>query len=50
MILICLSCDVCNGTAGIGVSVEHAEFNVSDSGGRQIADLRICRRCAKATR
>lgn len=50
MILVVLSCDVCHGTAGIGVDVSHAEYNVSDSGGRQIADLRVCRRCARATR
>lgn len=50
MILVVLSCDVCNGTAGIGVDVDHAEFNVQDSGGRHIADLRVCKRCARVTR
>jgi hypothetical protein len=50
MILVVLSCDVCGGKAGIGMDVDHAEFNVTDSGGRCIADLRVCRSCAKATR
>lgn len=50
MILVVLSCDVCNGTAGIGVDVAHAEFNVTESGGRQIADLRVCHNCARSTR
>lgn len=50
MILVVLSCDVCNATAGIGMDVEHAEFNVTDSGGRRIADLRVCRSCARSTR
>lgn len=50
MILVVLSCEICNGTAGVGVDVAHAEFNVADSGGRTIADLRVCRSCARATR
>lgn len=50
MIIVALACDVCHGTAGIGMDVAHAEFNVADSGGRIIADLRLCKRCARATR
>lgn len=50
MILVVLSCDTCNGTAGIGVDTNHAEFNVQESGGRHIAGLRVCGRCAEATR
>lgn len=50
MVLIVLSCDVCHGTAGIGMTVEHAEWNCAEIGGRQIADLRVCKSCAKATR
>lgn len=50
MILVVLTCDVCHGTAGIGVDVNHAEFNVSDSGGRRIAGLRVCARCNRSTR
>lgn len=50
MILIVLSCDVCHGTAGIGLDVEHAEWNHRESGGRTIAGLRVCQRCARVTR
>lgn len=50
MILVVLSCDTCNGTAGIGVDIEHAEFNVSANGGRHIAGLRVCEKCARSTR
>jgi predicted small secreted protein len=50
MVLIKLSCAVCNGTAGVGVDVDHAEFNVVDSGGRHIAGYRVCSRCARVTR
>jgi hypothetical protein len=50
MVLIVLSCDICQGTAGVGMDVAHAEFNVADSGGRSIAGLRVCRKCARATR
>lgn len=50
MVLIVLTCDVCHGTAGIGMTVEHAEWNVDEAGGRRIAGLRVCKRCARSTR
>lgn len=50
MVLIALSCDVCHGTAGVGMTVEHAEWNAAESGGRNIAGLRVCKRCARHTR
>jgi hypothetical protein len=49
-VLVVLDCGVCHGAAGIGFNVEHAESNLQEAGGRIIADLRVCKFCARHTR
>lgn len=50
MILVVMKCGVCNGTAGVGMDSDHADFNMVESGGRKIAGLRVCKHCARVTR
>lgn len=51
MILVVLHCQVCRGTAGIGMDAGHAEFNMIESGGRIFgSELHVCARCARHTR
>jgi hypothetical protein len=50
MILITLSCTLCDSAAGVGMNVQHALENVVESGGRVFGETLVCTHCAEATR
>lgn len=49
-VLVRIFCGACGDNAGVGLTTEHASFNVRATGGRIINDnVIICKGCAKAT-
>lgn len=51
MVLVVLRCGICGSNAGIGMDTDHAEFNLTESGGRVFgSELHVCAYCARPTR
>lgn len=49
-ILIRIFCGACGGNAGVGLTPDHANFNVKAAGGRIInGNVVVCHSCARAT-